>query len=132
MPTSNAPYWKTPAFVALRTSRKASLRSSKNANPYGKEKSRICHRVTEFTEKIKQMSEPAQSPLTEQIIGCAIEVHRRLGPGLLESVYESALCIEPEHCGLKFQSQLALPIKYRDRSIGELRIDIVVEKFGDS
>ena len=73
------------------------------------------------------MTDLQRDPLTDKIIGCAIEVHRRLGPGLLESVYESALCIELGHCGLKFQSQLALPIKNRDRSIGELRIDIVVE-----
>jgi len=70
----------------------------------------------------------AQDPLTEKIIGCAIEVHRRLGPGLLESVYESALCIELEHCRLRFERQLLLPITYRDRSIGDLRMDIVVEK----
>jgi len=39
---------------------------------------------------------------TERIIGCAIEVHRELGPGLLEATYESALCIEFEEAGLKF------------------------------
>jgi GxxExxY protein len=65
---------------------------------------------------------------TDKIIGCAIEVHKRLGPGLLESIYESALCVEFEHQGLKFQRQVALPLKYRDRSIGELRLDIVIEE----
>jgi len=74
------------------------------------------------------MPELAPDPLTEKIIGCAIEVHRRLGPGLLESIYESALCIELEHCGLKFERQLSLPITYRDRSVGDLRMDIVVDK----
>ncbi len=74
------------------------------------------------------MTGSAQDPLTEKIIGCAIEVHRRLGPGLLESVYESALAIELEHCGLKFERQVALPITYRDRPIGDLRMDIVVDK----
>ena len=73
------------------------------------------------------MPEPSQDALTEKIIGCAIEVHKRLGPGLLESIYESALCIELEHCGLKFERQPSLPITYRDRSIGDLRMDIVVE-----
>ena len=74
------------------------------------------------------MDNPAQDPLTEKIIGCAIEVHRRLGPGLLESLYESALCIEFEHSGLKFECQVLLPLAYRDRPIGDLRMDIVVEK----
>jgi GxxExxY protein len=73
------------------------------------------------------MTDLQKDALTEKIIGCAIEVHRRLGPGLLESVYESALCIEHNHHGLKFQRQLALPLTYRDTSIGELRLDIVVE-----
>ena len=73
------------------------------------------------------MTDPQKDPLTDKIIGCAIEVHRHLGPGLLESVYESALCIELEHHPLKFQCQLALPIKYRERLIGELRLDIIVE-----
>jgi GxxExxY protein len=68
-----------------------------------------------------------KDPLTEKIIDCAIEVHKRWGPGLLESIYESALCVEFEHQGLKFQRQVALPLTYRDRSIVELRLDIVIE-----
>ena len=48
--------------------------------------------------------------LTEQIIGSAIEVHRHLGPGLLESVYESALCIELRSVGLPFTRQLGVPL----------------------
>jgi GxxExxY protein len=43
------------------------------------------------------------------------------------NLYESALCVELEHHGLKFQCQLALPIKYRERLIGELMLDIVVQ-----
>ena len=66
--------------------------------------------------------------LTEKIIGCAIEVHRQLGPGLLESTYESALCVELELAGLKFQRQLIYPISYKGRAIGEHRIDLIVER----
>jgi GxxExxY protein len=53
-----------------------------------------------------------KDPLTEKIIGSAIEVHRQLGPGLLEATYESALCIEFEMRGMKFQSQLICPVHY--------------------
>ena len=65
--------------------------------------------------------------LTEKIIGCAIEVHRQIGPGLLESIYESALCIELELHGLKFRCQTIHPIVYKGRTIGEYRIDLIVE-----
>jgi GxxExxY protein len=65
--------------------------------------------------------------LTEQIIGCALEVHRRLGPGLLENVYESALCIELEFNGLAFTRQVGIPLYYRGELIAEHRPDLVVE-----
>ena len=68
-----------------------------------------------------------RDPLTEKIIGCAIEVHRQLGPGLLESIYESALCVELEANGLRYERQVAFPLKYRDRIIGDFRLDLVVE-----
>jgi GxxExxY protein len=66
--------------------------------------------------------------LTERIIGCAIEVHRQLGPGLLESIYESALCVELEFEKIQFQRQVALPIEYRGRPLGEHRLDLIVEE----
>ena len=69
-----------------------------------------------------------RDPLTEKIIGCAIEVHRQLGPGLLESIYESALAIELEPNGLQFQRQVAYPISYKGRIIGEHRLDLIIEK----
>ena len=65
--------------------------------------------------------------ITEKIIGCAIEVHRNLGPGLLESVYEKALAIELNSYGLKYVRQKKMPIKYKNKSIGEFKIDILVE-----
>ena len=68
-----------------------------------------------------------RDPLTEKIIGCAIEVHRQLGPGLLKSTYEAALCVELELAGLKYQRQAVYPISYKDRLIGEHRIDLIVE-----
>jgi GxxExxY protein len=65
--------------------------------------------------------------LTERIIGCAMEVHRHLGPGLLEATYEEALCVELELNGLEHRRQVAIPVVYKGRSIGEYRIDLIVE-----
>ena len=54
------------------------------------------------------------SDLTHNIIGLAMRVHRRLGPGLLESVYEKCLCHEISRSGIPFQRQVALPVRYDD------------------
>jgi len=64
--------------------------------------------------------------LTESIIGCAIEVHRHLGPGLLEGTYEEAHCIELADAGWNFQRQLMVPVMYKGRKI-EYRLDLIVE-----
>lgn len=66
--------------------------------------------------------------LSKRVIGCAIEVHRRLGPGLLESVYEKAICIELRHEGILFESQKSLHVNYRGEPVGVFRIDILVEE----
>ena len=55
--------------------------------------------------------------LTEKVIGCAMAVHRELGPGLLEGTYEAALCIELSDAGLKFQRQVGFPVVYKRRNI---------------
>jgi GxxExxY protein len=68
-----------------------------------------------------------KDPLKEKIIGCAIEVHRQLGPGLLESIYKAALCVELEINGIKFQRQAVFPVTYKGRIIGEHRLDLLVE-----
>lgn len=65
--------------------------------------------------------------LSEKIIGCAIEVHKQLGPGLLESIYQNALCVELNGKKLKFQKELVVPVIYKGIKIGEHRIDLVVE-----
>jgi len=65
--------------------------------------------------------------ITERIIGCAIEVHKHLGPGLLESIYESALCFELSDNGLVYENQLLIPVTYKGRNLGDYRIDILVE-----
>ncbi len=67
--------------------------------------------------------------LTERIIGLAIEVHRTLGPGLLESIYEHCLCQELAEAGMKFDRQLPLPLSYKGRPLDcSYRLDLVVER----
>lgn len=66
--------------------------------------------------------------ISYKIIGCAIEVHKTLGPGLLESVYEECLCFELSKQKIKFQRQLNIPIKYKDSDLEiGYRIDLLVE-----
>jgi GxxExxY protein len=68
--------------------------------------------------------------LTETIIGAAIRVHRELGPGLLESVYEACLAIELEHAGVPFVRQRVLPVVYRGVHVdAAYRMDLVVDDF---
>ncbi|MCK5328194.1 MAG: GxxExxY protein [Candidatus Latescibacteria bacterium] len=69
-----------------------------------------------------------EKELTEQIIGAAIEVHRYLGPGLLESAYEECLCHELCLRGLKFERQRPLPLEYKGVKLDcGYRLDVVVE-----
>ena len=65
--------------------------------------------------------------LTEVIIGAAIEVHRQLGPGFLESVYENALVIELRTRGLDVEQQKAVSIKYNGIEVGTHRLDVLVQ-----
>jgi GxxExxY protein len=64
--------------------------------------------------------------LAHAVIGAAIEVHRHLGPGFLESVYEEALCVELADRGLAFERQKEISVLYKDREIGKHRIDLLV------
>lgn len=67
--------------------------------------------------------------LTEKIIGAAIEVHRHLGPGLLESVYETCLAYELSKLGLVVERQKALPLVYKEITLEQgYRIDLLVEQ----
>lgn len=69
------------------------------------------------------------SDLSAKIIGAAIEVHRELGPGLLESVYEHCLVRELREAGLRVSRQLPLPLVYKGEQLdGMFRLDLVVEE----
>lgn len=67
--------------------------------------------------------------LSYKIIGCAIEVHKQLGPGLLESVYESCFIDELQSAGLYVRSQVYVPVNYKGRDLGgQLKLDLLVEE----
>lgn len=65
-------------------------------------------------------------PLTRRVIGCAIAVHRYLGPGLLESIYRTALAIEMELDGVRFERERPIVVMYRGKNLGEFHPDFIV------
>ncbi len=69
----------------------------------------------------------AHKNITGDIIGCSLEVHSRLGPGLLESIYEEALAHEFKLAGIIFERQKEIFINYKGHSIGKHRIDFLIE-----
>jgi GxxExxY protein len=82
----------------------------------------IHHGDTETRSKL------LQEDLTEKIIGAAIEVHRALGPGMLESAYEECLCRELSLRGIAFQRQVPLPVEYKGVKLDcGYRPDLVIE-----
>ena len=76
------------------------------------------HGATEFDEI---------NEVTERVVGCAIDVHKALGPGLLESLYEEALCIEFDEVKVNYTRQYPCAAYYRVHLLGQYRIDLVVE-----
>jgi GxxExxY protein len=67
--------------------------------------------------------------ISYKIVACAIEVHKTLGPGLLESIYHTCLIEELEQSGLLTESQVEVPVKYKGKDIGgKLKIDILVNE----
>jgi GxxExxY protein len=77
---------------------------------------------------MQTLIEPEQrvDELARAVIGAAIEVHRQLGPGFLESIYEEALCIELENRQIPFERQKEISVLYKGRPIGTQRIDLLV------
>ena len=72
------------------------------------------------------MTELTNKDLTGPIIAAAIAVHRVLGPGYLESVYQEALCVELRANGIPFEREKPVAILYRDEPVGEHRLDLLV------
>ncbi len=65
--------------------------------------------------------------LTHKIIGCAMQVHRVLGNGFQEVIYQRSLAIEMRYAGLEFEREKEMPIFYRDENVGTRRVDFFVE-----
>ena len=71
----------------------------------------------------------SRDPLTEKVIGCAIEVHRILGLGLLESAYQRCLSLELRNLGLQFETEVPMPVRYKNEILDcGYRADMLVEK----
>ena len=81
-----------------------------------------------MTDRHQKNDEPEEEvdALARAVIGAAIEVHRMLGPGLLEGVYERALCIELKIRGVPFVYEATVAAKYKGHSIGEIRLDLLI------
>ena len=69
----------------------------------------------------------AYSELTSKIIGCAMEVHKTLGNGFQEVIYQRALAIELELAGIAFKREFVMPIYYKNQHIGTRRVDFLVD-----
>ena len=90
------------------------------------EKTEIAEEAEE--RPLARLSMSVENALTDRIIGAAIEVHRHLGPGLLESAYEECLCHELNLSGLHFQRQVHLPVNYKGLKLDcAYKMDLVVE-----
>jgi GxxExxY protein len=79
------------------------------------------------TESQRHRESEERDPRTGPIIGAAIEVHRQLGPGLLESAYEECLCHELHLRGMTFERQVDVPVSYKGLRL-DCKMDLVVEK----
>ncbi len=81
------------------------------------------------TQRKAMSSEKIENIISNKIIGCAIELHRKLGPGLLESAYENALAYDLNEIGFEVQQQVPMPFIYKEikMEVG-YRIDLLIDK----
>lgn len=81
---------------------------------------------TEGAEEGREGSEGDVRGIAHAVIGAAIEVHRVLGPGLFESIYEEALAVELALRSVPFRRQVTVDVEYKGRSVGQARLDMIV------
>lgn len=83
--------------------------------------------MTQLFDKYEPLEESLKQ-LTSQIVSIAFDIHKQLGPGLLESVYEKCFCYELECRGIKYRRQTSVPVFYNGLKISDgLKLDILVE-----
>jgi len=111
-----------------------SLRASNLRDQFPDRTTHEHHADNEGQRTSSQASEPRREPLgllygdlTDAIIGAAIQVHRWLGPGQLESTYQRALAKELAFCGIRYRAQVPITSWYRDEAVGEFFADFIVE-----
>lgn len=81
------------------------------------------------TEIIQMSTQREISDLSYRIIGCAIAVHKQIGPGLLESVYEACMIEELRSAGMSVQSQVFIPVYYKGKDLGcKLKLDLLINE----
>jgi GxxExxY protein len=78
------------------------------------------------TKNTKYVNEEEREGLAHEVIGAAIEVHRFLGPGYLETIYEEALSLELAIRNIPFARQVTFTIMYKEQAIGESRLDLLI------
>jgi GxxExxY protein len=78
--------------------------------------------------RIESTLPPDLDELIQKIIGLAIEVHKNLGPGYIESIYEKAMCYEMDNAGISFLRQIEILVPYKDINLSGQRLDLLIEK----
>lgn len=82
--------------------------------------------ITPYRLRLPSPLSPEDEQIVTRVIGCAIEVHKALGPGFLESIYKKAMCIELRTSGLPFEVEKSVAVPYRGIEIRGQRIDLIV------
>jgi GxxExxY protein len=116
--------------------RQVALFTTDESAPAASESTQICtlcvRRLAVHGQEPKGQGEKRREPaasvdaLARDVIGVAIEVHRVLGPGLLESIYEEALCVELELAGIPFERQVPVQVHYKQRFIGNAKLYLLI------
>lgn len=103
------------------------MRPGKVGHGGGEEGTKLNYEETKIMKKTKRFEgDTIGDPWSNLVIGAAIEVHRVLGPGFLESVYEEALCIELDRREIPYVRQAPIAVRYRGQIVGEGRVDLFV------